>query len=40
MSAILAVLDLQIPKLVRSMVLEPPLTDEEFEKLSASNELL
>lgn len=31
---------LEIPKLVSSVVLDPPLTDEEFEKLSASSELV
>lgn len=31
---------LEIPKLVSSVVLEPSLTDEEFEKLSASTELV
>ena len=29
---------LEIPKLISSVVLEPPLTDEEFEKLCMSTE--
>jgi Uma2 family endonuclease len=31
---------LEIPKLPNSMVLDPPLTDEEFEELSAVNDLI
>jgi Uma2 family endonuclease len=31
---------LEIPERVSSVILEPPLTDEEFEKLSASTELV
>lgn len=31
---------LEIPKLPNSVVLDPPLTDEEFEQLSAANELV
>jgi Uma2 family endonuclease len=31
---------LEIPKLPSSMVLDPPLTDEEFEKLCAANDLV
>lgn len=31
---------LEIPKLPNSVVLDPPLTDEEFEELSAANELV
>src|SRR5579862_5695393 len=31
---------LEIPKLPSSVVLDPPLTDEEFEKLCAANDLV
>jgi Uma2 family endonuclease len=31
---------LEIPKLPSSLVLDPPLTDEEFEKLCAANDLV
>jgi len=31
---------LEIPKLPSSVVLDPPLTNEEFEELSAANELV
>ena len=31
---------LEIPKLPSSVMLDPPLTDEEFEKLCAANDLV
>jgi Uma2 family endonuclease len=31
---------LEIPKLPSRVILEPPLTDEEFEQMSTANELV